>query len=120
MTRFIPLICTLMLGIAPLAHAHHSGAAFDPDIKVAVDGTVNHVEWTSPHARLYVDSKDGEGNVVTWDFELPSPVTLMRRGWSKSSLPIGANVHVEGIRAREYPTIAVAKKVLNDGKSLFE
>lgn len=105
-----------VLALALPSAAHHSRAAFDENLPVNVQGTVSKLEWTSPHARLYVTTADS----VTWDFELPSPVTLMRRGWSRSSLALGTEVTVTGIRARDFPTIAVATGVLDkDGKRLF-
>jgi hypothetical protein len=102
------------------ALAHHSGAAFDPSLGVEVEGNVTRLEWTSPHARLYVEAKDEAGASVTWDFELPSPVTLMRRGWSSNALAVGAPVTVTGIRARDFPHIAIATGVIDaSGKRLF-
>ena len=112
----------LMLGLllALPALAHHSGAAFDRDRSVTVKGTVNAVEWTSPHARLKVDAKDEKGAAVTWDFELPSPVTLTRRGWSKTALVPGDSVTVTGAPAREHAHIAIATSVTDkSGKRLF-
>jgi hypothetical protein len=104
---------------APLG-AHHSGAAFDRNLPVEVEGTVARVEWTSPHARLYVSVEDAAGAAVVWDFELPSPVTLMRRGWSSKALAIGDPVTVTGIRAREFPHIAIATGVVDaSGRRLF-
>jgi hypothetical protein len=102
------------------AAAHHSGAAFDRSKSVTVVGTVSSVEWTSPHARLKVDAKDEAGVAVTWDFELPSPVTLKRRGWSKSSLALGDEVTVSGAPARDHPYIAIATGVTDkNGRRLF-
>ena len=109
-----------MLSLATGAYAHHSGAAFDPNLKVEVKGKVSKIEWTSPHARLYVAAKDEKGADVEWNFEMPSPVTLMRRGWSRTALEIGDAVTVTGNRAREYPHIAIATGVIDaDGKRLF-
>jgi uncharacterized protein DUF6152 len=119
MKRFA-IIAVGSLLLARPALAHHSAAAFDPSLPVTVTGTVAKVEWTSPHARIYVTATDAEGAAQTWDFELPSPVTLMRRGWSRNSLAVGAAVTVTGIRAREHPNIAIAKGVLDaGGKRLF-
>jgi hypothetical protein len=102
------------------ALAHHSGAAFDRAQRVEVQGTVERVEWSSPHARLYVTATGEDGVAVTWDFELPSPVTLMRRGWSRTALPIGAAVTVTGSPARDFPHIAIATGVIDaSGKRLF-
>jgi hypothetical protein len=110
----------LAISLAATALAHHSGAAFDPNLKVEVKGKVSKIEWTSPHARLYVAAKDEKGADVEWNFEMPSPVTLMRRGWSRTALEIGDEVTVTGNRARDYPHIAIATGVIDaGGKRLF-
>jgi hypothetical protein len=110
----------LSLAFALPAGAHHSGAAYDRDKTVTVIGTVNSVEWTSPHAWIKVDAKNEAGATVTWDFELPSPVTLTRRGWSKTALVPGDKVTVTGAPAREHSNIAIATGVTDkNGKRLF-
>jgi Family of unknown function (DUF6152) len=102
------------------AAAHHSGAAFDRNLPVEVSGTVAQVDWLSPHARLHVAVKDEAGASIAWDFELPSPVTLMRRGWARTALKIGDPVTVTGIRARDFPHIAIATGVTDaNGRRLF-
>jgi hypothetical protein len=102
------------------AGAHHSGAAFDRTKTVEVVGTVAEIEWTSPHARLKVDAKDASGAKVTWDFELPSAVTLTRRGWKKTSLAPGDEITVTGAPARDHPLIAIATGVIDKtGRRLF-
>jgi hypothetical protein len=100
--------------------AHHSQSEFDSKIPVTVQGQVSKLDWRSPHARLYVDVIDDNGDPIVWDFELPSPTTLMRRGWSRKSLSPGDPVTVTGIRARNYPTIALARSVRDkDGNAVF-
>jgi hypothetical protein len=119
------LLCRLALVGASLAwgsatHGHHSQSEFDFRTKVAVAGTVTKLEWKSPHARLYVDVKDDDGEVVNWNFELPSPNTLMRRGWTRESLQVGDVVKVEGAPARNFPAIAIATFVRDaDDKPMF-
>jgi hypothetical protein len=114
------LVAAVALAIATPAGAHHSGAAFDRSKTVEVHGTVEKIEWTSPHARLYVTTKDEKGTASTWDFELPSPVTLVRRGWPKTALAIGDAVTVTGAPARDHPNIAIATGVIDSsGKRLF-
>jgi hypothetical protein len=114
------LVLALALWPALSVYAHHSGAAFDRSKTVEVHGTVEKVEWTSPHARLYVTAKDDTGAAVTWDFELPSPVTLMRRGWSRTALAVGDEITVTGAPAREHAHIAIATGVIDrNGRRLF-
>ena len=114
------LLLPLCLALAVPAGAHHSGAAYDREKTVTVNGTVNSVEWTSPHAWIKVDAKSEAGATVTWEFELPSPVTLTRRGWAKSALVPGDKITVTGAPAREHPHIAIATGVTDkNGKRLF-
>jgi hypothetical protein len=113
-------IACLSLALASAVWGHHSQAQFDFKAVVEVDGTVKNLDWRSPHARLYVDAVDGQGNVVSWDFELPSPMTLMRRGWKRDSLKPGEKVTVKAARARRVPTIGYAIAVRDSGgKPLF-
>jgi len=114
------LLLPLSLALALPAGAHHSGAAYDRDKTVTVTGTVNSVEWTSPHAWIKVDAKNEAGVAVTWEFELPSPVTLTRRGWARSTLVPGDKITVTGAPAREHANIAIATGVIDKtGRRLF-
>jgi len=96
--RFI--VIAVCLAIAPVAWAHHSQSEYDLKGKVEVAGAVTKVEWKSPHVWVYVDVIDDKGQTVNWSFELPSPVTLMRRGWTRDSLKVGDRVSVSGAPAR--------------------
>lgn len=118
--RDLVLVLVLALAFAPGAWSHHSQSEFDFKLVVEVEGKVTQLDWRSPHARLYVDVVNDKGEVVNWNFELPSPVTLMRRGWKRDSLKVGDVVKVRGARARNFPTIAYAT-VIRDatGKALF-
>ena len=106
--------------LAPAALPHHSQSEFDLRSKVTVEGTVTKLEWKSPHARLYVDAKDEKGEVVNWNLELPSPNTLMRRGWKRDALQPGDRVKVGASPARNFPAIGIATSIRDgDDKSLF-
>jgi len=113
-------IAGLSLALVSAAWAHHSQSEYDLRAKVEVEGTVTKVEWRSPHAWIYVDVTNDKGEKVNWSFELPSPVTLMRRGWTRDSLKPGDRVKVSGAPARNYPTIAIANSIRDaDGKPFF-
>ena len=103
------------------ALAHHSfSAEFDRDLPVEVTGTVTKVEWLNPHARFYVNVEDEKGELVNWDFELASPNSLMRRGWTRNSLKVGDTVTLTGYRARNHPAVGNASTVvLADGHKVF-
>ena len=110
----------LCLALAPAAWAHHSQSEYDLRAKVEVAGTVTKVEWKSPHVWVYLDVTNDKGDKVNWSFELPSPVTLMRRGWTRDSLKPGDRVKVSGAPAKNFPAIAIANSIRDgDGKPLF-
>lgn len=113
-------LAAVCLVLASVARAHHSQSEFDFKSVVEVEGNVTKLEWMSPHARLYVDARDEQGKTVTWNFELPSPMTLMRRGWKRDSLKAGDHVKVKAARARHFPDIAYANVIRDgSGKPLF-
>ena len=77
------------------------------------------LEWTNPHARFYVDVKDPNGKVTSWNFELASPNVLRRLGWNRDMMKPGDVVTVKGHRAKDDSTWANANSVtLSDGRTM--
>jgi hypothetical protein len=107
-------------GSVPLL-AHHSFAAeYDTHKPIKVTGVVTKMEWMNPHARFYVDVKDADGKVTTWNFELGAIPVLLRQGWRKNSLKEGDVVTVEGVAAKDGSALGSAQKVLlPDGRRVF-
>jgi uncharacterized protein DUF6152 len=103
------------------AHAHHSfSAEYDRDKPIMLTGAVTRLEWTNPHARIYIDVKDADGRVVNWDFELGPPNGLMRQGWNRNSLKAGQIVTIAGFLSKDEPNVANARSVnLPDGRQVF-
>jgi hypothetical protein len=101
--------------------AHHSfSAEYDRDKPVVLTGAVTKLEWTNPHARIYVDVKDERGNVVNWDCELGPPNGLMRQGWNRNSLRAGQIVTINGFLSKDQSHVANARSVfLPDGRQVF-
>jgi hypothetical protein len=103
------------------SYGHHSFAAeYDRDKPINLTGTVTKVEWTNPHARIYLDVADADGKVVSWDFELGPPNGLMRQGWRRDSLRAGHVVTVSGFLSKDQEHVANARSVkLPDGRQVF-
>ena len=103
------------------SYGHHSfSAEFDRDKPIQVTGTVTKVEWTNPHARIYLAVQDTDGNVVNWDFELGPPNGLMRQGWRRDSLHEGHVVTISGFLSKDQNHVANARSVnLPDGRQVL-
>lgn len=112
----------VVIGAASSLAAHHSfSAEYDINKPVAFQGVVTKVEWTNPHARIYVDVSDAKGAVTNWNLELASPSALNRNGWSSRTLKVGDKVKVDGFEGRAAKTFRLNAKsiILPDGRSLF-
>jgi hypothetical protein len=110
----------LLLVTTPLAAHHAFAAEFDVNQPVKVNGTVTKVEFTNPHAWLYVDVKEADGKVVNWRFELGAPNALIRLGWRVDTIKSGTEVEIAGFRAKAGGPVANGRSIkLSDGRELF-
>jgi hypothetical protein len=111
----------LAAGLVGSGHAHHSfSAEFDRDKPITLTGAVTKLEWTNPHARIYIDVTDADGKVTNWDFELGPPNGLMRQGWNRNSLPQGTVVTINGFLSKDQRNVANARSVhLPDGRQVL-
>jgi hypothetical protein len=116
------MLVALALAITPaISLAHHAfSAEFDQSKPVKVQGSISRLEWTNPHAWIFIDSKGTDGKVVTWRFEMGAPNALLRAGWSKTDIKPGTEVTISGFLARAGGSVGNAYQVrLADGRDLF-
>jgi hypothetical protein len=106
---------------AAAAEAHHAFATeFDVERPVALEGKVTKVELINPHSWIHIEVADDDGEATVWMIEGGSPNALVRRGITKASIPIGAELIVNGYQARDGSNKAVGRDILfSDGTALF-
>ena len=109
------------LGLMLAAQAHHAfSSEFDATRPVVLSGTITRVELINPHSWIHLDVTHEDGTVVSWMIEAGPPGVLVRRGWTKDSVPPGTEVMVEGYQARDGSNRANGRDVtLPDGTRLF-
>ncbi len=88
--------------VAPLTLAHHNtGALFDLETEITLDGVVTEYEWRNPHVYIYVQIEGADEDADVWVIEA-GPLALMRRlGWSRDTLATCDHVVVTGNPARD-------------------
>jgi hypothetical protein len=79
--------------------AHHSfDAEYDSKKTANITGYVTKLDWSNPHAFVFIDSKDESGAVRSFKIEMGPPYALVRGGWAKGkdTLQVGDKVTVQG------------------------
>ena len=119
---FLSFVGATSLLAAVSAESHHSFAAeFDVNRPVKLTGTVTKLEWTNPHAWVFIDAKDDSGKVQSWAVELVGINDLLRRGWGRDRVKQGDTINVDGFGAKNGTNTANAASVTlaNTGELLW-
>lgn len=81
------LLTALVALATTAAHAHHSGAQFDPRQMVTIEGAVLRFEWANPHVYIIVEQTAEDGKKIEWTVEGAGTGPLRRLGWTQDPQP---------------------------------
>ena len=110
----------LLAGGSVVAH-HAFSAEFDANRPLQLRGTVTKTEWINPHhSWLHIDVEDPDGEVLNWAIECGAPNALLRRRLNKNSIPVGSELVIDGLGAKDGSHTANARDVtFPDGSQFF-
>lgn len=110
-----------VLAAGTTAYAHHAFAAeFDKDKPLKIQGTVTKMQWINPHPWIHITVKNKDGKDEAWMIEASAPNNLLRRGFTRDSLPVGSVITVEGYQALDGSQRANGTALtFADGRHLF-
>jgi hypothetical protein len=96
------LICLgAVFSIAAPVSAHHNFAAhYRGDTMIEHAGVVTEFRFVNPHARVYIEVTNDDGEVEQWMAEGDASVALRRSGWTPDQLEPGDRVHIVGNPSR--------------------
>jgi hypothetical protein len=103
-------VVSLLSSMAALSH-HSFSAEFDVGRPVELTGTVTSFELTNPHAWLFIDTEDDQGNPQSWAIELLGINVLMRSGITHNTIKPGDLLTVKGFGSRDGSNTANASSV---------
>ena len=86
------------------AFAHHGFGRYDRSMHAELTGTITRLDFVNPHAYLYFNSVDADGNPIEMHCEMRAATQLRRSGWTVDMFKIGAPVTVYGYRHLEDPS----------------
>ena len=117
-SRLIVLMLALGLVVTALpVLAHHSTTMYNMQNPVTVTGVVKRFDWANPHAHIYLEVTDEQGNKVEWDIEMMSLNHLKSYGWSRNTVQPGDVISCTGGQAKSgLPAMLSSIVKLGDGR----
>ncbi len=96
----VVILVSLLSSVTAMSH-HSFSAEFDVGRPVELTGTVTSFELTNPHAWLFVETEDDQGNLQSWAIELLGINVLMRSGMTHNTVKPGDLLTITGFGSRD-------------------
>lgn len=119
MTRAAIVVALVSLVAATTSmSAHHSQAAYtDASGAISITGVVKKVEFTNPHAFIYVEVTGEDGKTRVWALELMSIRALKMLGWLSDTVKVGDTITAYGRPAKNGAAAMYSEAIkLPDGR----
>src|SRR5204863_7834210 len=115
------LFAIMLLAALPLAAHHAFGGEFDSNRPVLLKGKVVKMEWVNPHSWIHVEVTKPDGTKEVLMVEGGSPNSLLRRGVTRDSIPVGTQIVVDGYQSRDHNLLRANGRnvTFTDGRKLF-
>jgi hypothetical protein len=98
-TACLLIAFAVIVAVKPLTAHHSFDAEYDSKKPFTVSGIVTKLDWSNPHAFVFIDSKDESGAVKNYKIEMGPPYSLVRGGWKRDTVKIGDKVTIEAAAA---------------------
>lgn len=106
------LACSMPMGLALPALAHHSAAAYNTQQEVKVTGTITEYRFRNPHVYMTLQVKQADGTTANMEVEAGAASVLGPLGFTKDSVAIGDVVTISGNPSRNNAATALLGKDL--------
>ncbi|MCG8416221.1 MAG: DUF6152 family protein [Pseudomonadales bacterium] len=95
----------ILLGLAAIgtgsASAHHGLELFDTSQLIEIEGRVTGFRLMDPHSILFVEMRNSDGTVTTWEIEGGSGSGIVQSGLTQEFLNSEPLVRVEVYQSRD-------------------
>jgi hypothetical protein len=87
------LLAATAIAMSVPVGAHHSGAMFDSQKTITLQGTVKTFQWSNPHCWIQLLVTQ-DGMTQEWSVEMAATTELYRSGWRPHTLQAGESVTI--------------------------
>ena len=109
-----------IVATSTVTFAHHSQASYtDASGAISITGVVKKVEFTNPHAFIYLEVTGDDGKTRVWALELMSIRALKMLGWLSDTVKVGDTITAIGRPAKNGAAAMYSEAIkLPDGRMM--